>query len=158
MITLAGYCDDGNKVDGDGCSSSCSVESHYSCTLGSSTTASVCSDICGDGYVVITGSTYCDDGNTASNDGCSSTCAVESKWSCTSGSSTAASVCSDKCQDGFVVVTSSTYCDDGNAAAGDGCSSLCVVEYGYVCTSGSSTAASTCVLGDVCGDGKTEIA
>ena len=36
------FCDDGNMVDGDGCSSSCVIESGYTCTTGNSTTASKC--------------------------------------------------------------------------------------------------------------------
>jgi cysteine-rich repeat protein len=51
-------CDDGNLVDGDGCSAECITE------------------LCGDGIkndVVET----CDDGNTASGDGCSATCTLE---------------------------------------------------------------------------------
>ena len=35
-------CDDGNTVDGDGCSSTCSVETNWACYNGSTTTASVC--------------------------------------------------------------------------------------------------------------------
>jgi len=61
-------CDDGNLLNGDGCSSSCvkeggggtDEEEHY----------------CGDG-VVDTGET-CDDGNTVGGDGCSSKCILES--------------------------------------------------------------------------------
>lgn len=36
-------CDDGNTLDGDGCSSSCKVETDYTCTGGSRTTKDVCS-------------------------------------------------------------------------------------------------------------------
>ena len=35
-------CDDGNTISGDGCSSTCLVESQYRCENGSSTTASQC--------------------------------------------------------------------------------------------------------------------
>ena len=35
-------CDDGNTIDGDGCSSSCSVEIGFNCSGGSTTSASVC--------------------------------------------------------------------------------------------------------------------
>ena len=35
-------CDDGNSIDGDGCSSSCSVEIGFNCSGGSTTSASVC--------------------------------------------------------------------------------------------------------------------
>lgn len=36
-------CDDGNKVDGDGCSSTCTIEGNYTCVNGSATSPSVCS-------------------------------------------------------------------------------------------------------------------
>ena len=63
-------CDDGNILDGDGCSSSCIVESGYTCQTGK--VGSVCSAICGDSLIL--GSENCDDGNTVSFDGCSSSC------------------------------------------------------------------------------------
>jgi cysteine-rich repeat protein len=69
-------CDDDNTNNGDGCSSSCSIESGYSC----SGTPSTCTVDCGDG--LIRGSEECDDGDTSSNDGCDSSCDVESGWSC----------------------------------------------------------------------------
>ena len=40
MKTAAGYCDDGNSVNSDGCSSICAVETGWTCTSGSATTAS----------------------------------------------------------------------------------------------------------------------
>ena len=51
-------CDDGNLVDGDGCSSRCTIE-----------------PFCGDGNV--DPGEGCDDGNTMSGDGCSAMCMVE---------------------------------------------------------------------------------
>lgn len=50
-------CDDGNTIDGDGCSAACLLES------------------CGDG--VIQAPEQCDDGNTLSGDGCSPACQIE---------------------------------------------------------------------------------
>ncbi len=51
-------CDDGNTVNGDGCSSVCGLEQG-----------------CGNG--IVEGSEQCDDDNTISGDGCSSSCRVE---------------------------------------------------------------------------------
>jgi cysteine-rich repeat protein len=51
-------CDDGNTGDGDGCSSTCLVET-----------------TCGDG--VLEGSEQCDDGNTIDGDGCSPECLIQ---------------------------------------------------------------------------------
>lgn len=35
-------CDDGNVIDGDGCSSTCQIETDYACLNGTTTTPSVC--------------------------------------------------------------------------------------------------------------------
>lgn len=56
----AEVCDDGNTVNGDGCSSTCQSES-----------VSVCGDS------ILQGAETCDDGNTIGGDGCSSTCQSE---------------------------------------------------------------------------------
>lgn len=64
-------CDDGNSTDGDGCSSTCQVETGFAC----SGTPSVCQSTCGDG--VLASDEGCDDGNTVSGDGCSALCVVE---------------------------------------------------------------------------------
>ncbi len=69
-------CDDGNTDDGDGCSSTCRVESGWTCPsgqlydyeTGTSSFAQGCVPICGDGDLA--GIETCDDGNTDSNDGC----------------------------------------------------------------------------------------
>lgn len=66
--------------------------------------------VCGDG--VVDPGEQCDDGNTVSGDGCSSTCTIE----------TAQPVC------GNGVVETGEQCDDGNTTNGDGCSSTCKTE------------------------------
>eukprot|EP00656_Telonema_subtile_P050312 TRINITY_DN6485_c0_g1_i1.p1 TRINITY_DN6485_c0_g1~~TRINITY_DN6485_c0_g1_i1.p1 ORF type:complete len:1411 (-),score=544.52 TRINITY_DN6485_c0_g1_i1:64-4296(-) len=50
-------CDDGNLLDGDGCSASCAVEPSFSCTAGSPNSASQCTP-CGDG--LLRGAEQCD--------------------------------------------------------------------------------------------------
>ncbi|CAI2381489.1 unnamed protein product [Moneuplotes crassus] len=152
MNLIAGYCDDGNTATGDGCSDTCQIEPYWECTLGDSSTASICSDICGDSRVVKPTVGYCDDGDRVNGDGCSYGCLVESGWQCTLGDAATASVCSDDCGDGKVMSVQAGYCDDGGNDDGDGCSSTCVVETGWTCTSGDSSTASTC--SDTCGDGK----
>jgi cysteine-rich repeat protein len=59
VIEAGETCDDGNTVDGDGCSHRCIIEA------------------CGDGLVQFGLGETCDDGNTVSGDGCDSTCHVE---------------------------------------------------------------------------------
>jgi cysteine-rich repeat protein len=60
IIETGEECDDGNTTSGDGCSSTCTIES----------------SVCGNG-IVETGE-ECDDGNTISGDGCDSNCQIES--------------------------------------------------------------------------------
>ena len=48
-------------------------------------------DVCGNGRR--TGSEGCDDGNTANNDGCGSTCTVESGFSCMGGTASTPDTC-----------------------------------------------------------------
>ena len=54
------------------------------------------------------------------------------------------------CGDG--VLDTAEACDDGNSAAGDGCSSLCQVEEGYECL----TPGAPCTLLPRCGDGRVD--
>ncbi|HEY5956854.1 MAG TPA: FG-GAP-like repeat-containing protein, partial [Polyangiaceae bacterium] len=109
-------CDDGNRTDADGCSSTCQLESGFSCAG----LPSVCSPICGDG--VLRTSELCDDHNATSGDGCSSACQVEPGFNCTPNAAHA-SVCTAGCGDGRV--TGDEVCDDGNRTDGDGCASTC---------------------------------
>ncbi|CEL95871.1 unnamed protein product [Vitrella brassicaformis CCMP3155] len=71
-------CDDGNTVDGDGCSARCHIETGYLC--GSTGGVSRCASLCGD--AVVAARETCDDGNRFSHDGCSATCDTEPNWSC----------------------------------------------------------------------------
>lgn len=78
-------CDDGNSENGDGCSSSCSVELGFDCT---GARPSVCTPIggtsspseCGDGR--LDDDEVCDDGDNNDGDGCSDTCRTESGYDC----------------------------------------------------------------------------
>lgn len=91
-------CDDNNTANGDGCRSDCTVESgagwtcsvaspsvcQCQCTvfLSSSSMSHGTMAVCGNG--VIEGTETCDDNNTASDDGCNSTCDTENGagWTC----------------------------------------------------------------------------
>jgi len=55
-------CEDGNKVNGDGCDNNCTISA------------------CGNG--IVAASETCDDGNVSNEDGCSATCTIESGWLC----------------------------------------------------------------------------
>lgn len=68
-------CDDGNVIDGDGCSGVCSFEPD--CSSGT------CLPRCGDGIRLAPEA--CDDGNAVSGDGCSKNCEIEAGFSCVDG-------------------------------------------------------------------------
>ena len=100
----------------------------------------------------------CDDGNVDDGDGCTSLCDLETGYMCSRRSCTK-SVCNwltgnEKCGDGHVLGAEAGlpgFCDDGDTAAGDGCSEQCQVECGYDCKGGGSTGADLCTTS--CGDG-----
>jgi fibro-slime domain-containing protein len=66
-------CDDGNIIDGDGCSAGCTLEPD--CATGS------CVSKCGD--AVKLAPEACDDGNVRGGDGCAADCKLESGFLCT---------------------------------------------------------------------------
>ncbi|EKX40674.1 hypothetical protein GUITHDRAFT_75380, partial [Guillardia theta CCMP2712] len=108
-------CDDGNTRDGDGCSSSCLVESGWICADNlhvTNHTTSLCYGICADGVRVA--AEQCDDGNTKSGDGCDQFCRLESGYVCADNG-----LCSTNCGDG--IIAGKEACDDMNNINGDGC-------------------------------------
>eukprot|EP00929_Paragymnodinium_shiwhaense_P076937 TRINITY_DN39600_c0_g5_i1.p1 TRINITY_DN39600_c0_g5~~TRINITY_DN39600_c0_g5_i1.p1 ORF type:complete len:7063 (+),score=1414.31 TRINITY_DN39600_c0_g5_i1:190-21189(+) len=143
-------CDDGNTDDGDGCSSTCTLETGYYCFGGAAPSDATplpdtCENAtCGDG--VAQGAEQCDDGNLRNADGCSVDCLVEAGWVCTGDQP---SVCETVCGDG--AHAGSEECDDGGLEEGDGCSSNCTVEDGWFCEGGTAYGADTCHT--YCGDG-----
>jgi MYXO-CTERM domain-containing protein len=191
-------CDDNNKTNGDGCNSVCLLEIGQSCPSGSQSCASgfcdpvgtfcacdenadcpigqLCNIIadpngcaaagCGNGVIEM--GEGCDDGNTNSSDGCSSSCLREIGQSCTLSNTCASGFCdptdntcvcaqNTDCSGGQVcntvaapnvcvapgcgnfVVESSEGCDDGNTTSGDGCNATCLLELGQTCSKGSTT-------------------
>jgi cysteine-rich repeat protein len=153
-VSVSEGCDDGGLQGGDGCSASCSVEPGWLCSrpsVNSSAPACVCATVCGDG--VLAGVEACDagvgQGTSAApvgSAGCSPTCTVVPGYTCALGAtpaSTAASAAAagslvakgSTCQQcGNGVLEGTEVCEDGNSAAGDGCSPSCTVELGWVCS------------------------
>ncbi len=133
-------CDDTNLGNGDGCSSTCAVESGYTCAgLG----PSVCvKPVCGNS-VIETGE-QCDDGNGNAADGCNA-CKITSGWACPAPGAP----CIPKCGDGIKLTAEG--CDDGNTTSGDGCNAGCKVEPGFKCP----TVNQACVP-SVCGDSNVD--
>ena len=80
--------------------------------------------VCGDGIISGMYSDECDDGNTASGDGCSASCESELYWACKGSPS----VCATTYTCGNGIVERGEKCDDGNTANGDWCSQICVVD------------------------------
>src|SRR5262249_47249483 len=79
-------CDDGNKINGDGCTSKCKIEKGWYCDEADLTTMkSTCVTHCGDAMMVAS-QEDCDDGNLDNLDGCDGTCAVEPGYFCYGGS------------------------------------------------------------------------
>ena len=108
IVHVVQGCDDGNNDDGDGCSSTCTVETDYECLNGDESTASQCRPVCGDSKLFEDKGEKCDDGNTNDGDGCavqwlvggchccvrcSASCTVEDGYTCAGGSTTAADTC-----------------------------------------------------------------
>lgn len=99
-------CDDGVNSGAGGCDIGCDAPVlGWSCTAGSTTSPSVCHEICGDGIVTI--SQACDDNNLISGDGCSGICIEEPGFDCTGAPSVCLEVCGDSMRVGLEA------CDDG---------------------------------------------
>ncbi len=144
-------CDDGNAVDGDGCSSSCTLEPGFFCMLPTRGLSVCWATICGDGN--IESGERCDDGNVVDGDGCSSLCELEPGFVCSGlpGSGQPSLCRAIVCGDG--IRESGENCDDGNVVDGDGCSSICKLETGFICTDHSYRTVCRAI---VCGDGMRE--
>jgi fibro-slime domain-containing protein len=141
MRGITEACDDGNTLDGDGCSAGCDVEPGFRCPP----VAGPCRRVlCGDR--LLEAPERCDDGNVDSGDGCSSACEVERGWTCPiAGVACRAERCGDGVRAGF------EQCDDGNADSGDGCDAECRLEEGYFCPAPGAACARA-----VCGNGAIE--
>ena len=138
-------CDDGGITGGDGCSSTCSVEAGYACSVVGG--VDVCNNGCGNGTVEA--GEFCDDGNAVVNDGCDGSCRIEQGWQCEIIPN--GSWCYTAPGDGFRV-SGKEQCDDGNQDPADGCSAHMEIESGFSCSEDSS-GKSTCKN---CGNGKLE--
>ena len=137
------FWDDGGLVNGDGWSSTWSIETGWSCSGGNPSSPDAWSEVWGDGIRFNSNATYCDDGNSLNGDGCSSTWSIETGWNCSGGSSTLKDTCNDICGDGKKYTSSVSFWEDGNSKNGDGCSSSWAVETGYTCTGGTPSTLDT---------------
>jgi cysteine-rich repeat protein len=124
LMEGAELCDDGNTVDGDGCSSNCIPE------------------ICGDAILENNGidpDEECDDGNTDDGDGCEGDCTcgpcgdgfVCGDETCDDGNAIDDDECNNLCElnefCGDGIVNGDEECDDGNTIPDDFCSNECTL-------------------------------
>lgn len=148
-------CDDGNLVNGDGCSSECAIEVGFKCQEQGAGLAMMCYLSCGDGKLD-EGRETCDDGNRDDGDGCTSLCFVDQGWKCevlAGGLSSCEllSVCGNQVREW----EKSEECDDGDLFSGDGCSNTCTIEPGYTCSNFTFRSDLCCATLELCGNGKT---
>ena len=140
------FCDDGNTINNDGWSSTWNLEAGWSCSGGSPNTKDVWTEIWGDSKKFNSVVTYWDDGNLSNGDGWDAFCKIESGYTWSGGSSTSKDVCKEICGDGKKYNQLSTYWDDGNLIGGDGWSSTCSVETGFLWSNGSTIAKDIWIL------------
>ncbi len=150
-VTQSGEgCDDGNRIDGDNCSASCVSEG------------------CGNGNLQSSLGETCDDGNTTNGDGCNQSCLIEA---CGNGRLDAGESCEDSniingdgCDSscklevcGDNIIDQGEICEDGNTTSGDGCSSTCQSEGQVICGNSIREAGEGCDDGNaVSEDGCSE--
>ena len=91
---------------------------------------------CGDGVIVA--GEQCDDSNSMSGDGCSSTCMVEANFVCNGQPSVCTGTAPPVNNCGNGQINTGETCDDGNQNGGDGCSSTCQTESGFDCSGSPS--------------------
>ncbi len=123
-------CDDGNLIDGDGCSSNCTLETKGSCCFGcrDNTTGTSIELTCIDGVQNQT----CAEFDPAS-------CSFQGPFTVPfqtftlGGTCVAEDACSELECGNSVLQPPEEECDDGNLINGDGCSSNCTLEPGSCC-------------------------
>ena len=118
-------CDDWNLIDGDGCSSTWSVEPGYEW----SGSPSDCDLIWSNG-VIDAGETW-DDGNLTNGDGWSSSCSIEDGYV---WNHTPLSICTLNSVWGDGVIDANEQWDDANTLSNDGWDPKWSIEQYYVCT------------------------
>jgi len=136
-LEAAEGCDDGNVSGGDGCSSSCIIETGWKCTV--QNTPCVAKQ-CGDG--LLAGTEQCDDGIVNTTSGCTPSCTIAPNATCPANGGPCVPML---CGDGKVTGTET--CDSGLNDGKHGCSPSCQLVTGWVCP----LAGAPCT--EVCGDG-----
>ncbi|MFL5320319.1 MAG: InlB B-repeat-containing protein, partial [Myxococcaceae bacterium] len=148
-------CDDGNFNNGDGCDSSCKIETGIACNAnpsGSTGSSSCASGICDStsgapgvceaanrcGNSVLETGEGCDDGNVTSGDGCNASCKIETSRACNANS--AGVTGSSSCASNICDTTSGA---PGTCEAANSCGNS-VLESGEGCDDGNVTSGDGC--------------
>lgn len=97
--------------------------------------------VCGDGNKALGGAETCDDGNTSSGDGCSSTCTIECGFTCTENTA-GLSTCTALCGNGVIDRHMDEECDDTSAC----CTSSCKLADNAQCSGGGDCCTSSCQM------------
>ncbi len=112
-------------------------------TARAGSTTSAASAVCGN--QVLESGEACEDSDTTSGDGCSSTCQYDNGFT-------------NQCGNG--ILGSGEECDDNDTLGGNGCSAVCLMESSYACTGFPSTCSTGCGngalntgAGEQCDDG-----
>jgi len=162
LLEAGEACDDGNNMNGDGCTAACEIEDGNPCTAHAECSSGVCdmneapplcepAGSCGNGVLDVPES--CDDGNVMTGDGCSNICLFEDGEPCADNAQCESTICdaldSNTCEPvntcGNGAVEAGEACDDGNAVAGDGCGPECLFELGAgPCTDGNQCGSGVC--------------
>ncbi len=148
FVTGTEVCDDGNTVNGDGCSADC-----------------LSTEACGNGIVDPAKGEQCDDANAVDGDGCQASCKFPRcgdgirddglNEQCDVGNTNSLAPnapCRPNCQlprCGDGVLDGGEVCDDGDVTSGDGCAGDC--KSNEMC--GNSTI--DVIKGEICDDGGT---
>ena len=86
MVASDETCDDGDAIDGNGCTNGCLVGHGYACD---GAEPSGCTSDCGDG--VVASDEACDDGDAVDDDGCTNACVAGHGFTCDGAEPSAAS-------------------------------------------------------------------
>ena len=161
-VVVAGeQCDDGNQVNGDGCSINCVIESGFY----SPSTGGACYTRCGDN--VVASSEQCDDGNNINGDGCSWNCILEAGYFChpttaskigpfaDSAYKEVCALCTNALCQTCATATTCATCKTGNYLYGTTCVATCTGVSSYYTDSSSKSCLACPSLCSACTDAST---